>query len=58
MPIYLQKGIHRILIESNNNFENKSSMMKILWAFGNNEYEVIPVDLLTPMPDKMFKVKP
>ena len=57
-PIYLNKGKHRIQIKFKNLFNLKSSMMKILWSQNNKSFEVIPVDLLTPIPDKMFKVKP
>lgn len=57
-PVYLNKGENRIQIEFKNLFNLNSSMMKILWSKNNSIFEPIPVNLLSPIPDKMFKVKP
>ena len=57
-PVYLNKGENRIQIEFKNLFNLNSSMMKILWSKNNSVFEPIPVNLLSPIPDKMFKVKP
>ena len=57
-PIYLNKGQNRIQIEFKNLFNLDSSMMKILWSKNNSSFEPIPLNLLIPIPEKMFKVKP